>query len=37
MRYQHHVSIQYLENADPLDDDDYPEDDIISPDLYDDY
>jgi hypothetical protein len=26
-----------LENADPLDDDDYPEDDIISPDLYDDY
>ena len=31
MRYQEHKMLQYLENADPLDEDDYPEDD------YDDY
>ena len=31
MRYQEHLMLEYLENADPLDDDDYPEDD------YDDY
>ena len=31
MRYQEHKTLQYLENADPLDDNDYPEDD------YDDY
>ena len=27
MRYQEYKMLQYLENADPLDDDDYPEDD----------
>lgn len=28
MRYQDHKSLQYLENIDPLDDNDYPEDDF---------
>ena len=36
MRLQEHKMLQYVENADPLDEDDYPEDDP-GEDLYDDY